>query len=192
MHYQETLTVASLPIGSKLPQIAGLLIKGFFGSLMIMMLAGCDSSAPPSAPAEPPKVLEQAQPQASTPPAASQPATAKEADAAQGQQALEGRVTARWDALVARNFELAYTFETPSYRKVYDAAYYKGKFGDRVAWLGARVSKVKDLGGGVAEVMVKLRFKAAVPIPGMSVVQEETNLKEKWVQEEGTWFHVTE
>lgn len=192
MHYQETLTVASLPIGSKIPRLVALLIKGVFGSLMIAMLAGCDSSAPPSAPPEPPKVSERTQPEAPAPQAASQPAPDGGVGATQDQQALESRVIARWDALVARNFELAYTFETPSYRKVYDAAHYKGKFGDRVAWLGARVSKVKDLGGGVAEVMVKLRFKAAVPIPGMSVVQEETNLKEKWVQEEGTWFHVTE
>jgi len=108
------------------------------------------------------------------------------------QQALEQRVADRWDALVARNFELAYTYETPSFRQVYDLAQFKARFGERVKWAGASVRAVNDLGNGVAEVTVRLRYEAVVPIPGMDVQRHEAVLKEKWLQEGGAWFHVTE
>lgn len=182
MHYRETLNVASLSIGPKFLRFAGALSKGFVGSLIVLALAGCDSTESPPKPPAP----------AVAAPATPAPPAKAESPAQNAQQTLEQRAVERWDALVARNFELAYTFETPSYRKVYTAEQFKRKFGTRVAWLGARVNTVKELGNGVAEVMIKLRFKAAVPIPGMEAVQDETNLKEKWVQEEGTWFHVTE
>jgi len=108
------------------------------------------------------------------------------------QQELEARVVKRWEAMAKRDFDEAYTYETPSYRSLYSAEQFKGLFGGLVTWYGARVLRVENLGNGVASVIVKVRFKATVPGINADFGIEESARPERWVVEEGTWFHVTE
>ena len=105
---------------------------------------------------------------------------------------LEARVAARWDALIKRDFAKAYEFETPGYRGIYDLEQFRGSFGRQVGWLEARVVKV-EVTDASADVTVSVKYNAMIPNVAQAdspFVSGETALVEKWIHDDGIWYHV--
>lgn len=111
------------------------------------------------------------------------------APAAEEQQpeSLEQRVKARWDALIERDFEEAYKFNSPEYRKIYTLKDYKGDFGTKVRWTGADVVST-SVEGNSATVRIQIAYKTAMP--DGRVVDASRYLSEKWVRKDGNWWYV--
>lgn len=112
-------------------------------------------------------------------------------DAAQTQQALlEQRVMARWDALIRRDFEAAYSFNSPSYRQLYPLNAFKSRFGNGAAWRRVEVVKVELKGEDAAMVGINLYFgyhHSSAEKPEMEI---KTYVQEPWVSVDGQWWYV--
>jgi len=103
---------------------------------------------------------------------------------------LKERVKARWEALIRRDFQTAYQFETPSFREAYSVQAFGGKFGDRILWTSAETTEVK-FEGSKAQVTVRVAYKALLPNMPTPIVNGVRYLQETWVQEGRDWFHET-
>ena len=99
------------------------------------------------------------------------------------EQIVAERAQARWDALLAGDFETAYSFAAPSYRDVVDAVRFQQGLGGHASWLGANVREV-TCREDVCEAMVRLKYRSPMP-PRMEF---ETDDIERWLSEDGEWW----
>lgn len=112
-------------------------------------------------------------------------------EVAQTQQALlEQRVTARWDALIRRDFEAAYSFNSPSYRELFPLNAFKSQFGDGAAWRRVEVVKVELKGEDAATVGINLYFGYHHLSAEKPEVEIKTYVQEPWVSVDGQWWYV--
>ncbi|MBB1091986.1 hypothetical protein HUU61_11855 [Rhodopseudomonas palustris] len=102
--------------------------------------------------------------------------------------ALSARVTARWAALAKRDFATAYTFETPAFRQLNDAASFAGRFGGAVKWQGAQVTEVKlDAALQSAKVALMLSYETVLP-DGGNLYQGRRRMDETWIRVADQWW----
>lgn len=106
------------------------------------------------------------------------------------EDAVRERVEARWRALVERDFQKAYQYETPGFREAYTVPVFKGQFGDWVIWKSAKAGEVK-IEGTKAKVMVRLVYSAIVPNAPQPMVENSTHVEETWMLQNLDWFHVS-
>jgi hypothetical protein len=134
----------------------------FFVCLAILLMLGCDSGT-------------------------QRPAASRAKDSG---EIVSERAEARWDALIKRDFEAAYEFQSPAYREVYDHKRFRQNFGNAVAWKAARVVDV-SINDQLAKVVMEITY--SVPLPGAGGVYEGTQkINEKWIMENESWWHVFE
>lgn len=105
------------------------------------------------------------------------------------EQQLSARVNARWEAVIAGDFEKAYAFETPAYRSVLSLQQYKARFGSAVDWKNARVVSIKYDQDHVAAVTVAVEYEAVVSLAG--VVRSVREMPEKWLYSDAQWWYIS-
>lgn len=106
--------------------------------------------------------------------------------AAPAEQLVSQLATKRWDALVAQDFDTAYSLAAPSYRQLTNAdAYKKKKQGVPVKWLSAKVLRVK-CEEKKCDVRIALESKPIVPFSYRGNIV--SGLDESWVLEDGKWW----
>lgn len=101
------------------------------------------------------------------------------------EEAVNERARARWEALVAQDWEKAYSFASPAYRSAIDLNGFKLRHsGGAVVWQGVG-SVDSKCGGEVCEVEVDVAFEPVVQkgFKGLS-----TTVNEKWLLENGQWW----
>ena len=103
---------------------------------------------------------------------------------------LAARVQARWDALIAADYEKAYAFETPAYRSVFSIQQYRSRFGDAVTWKNARALSSKYDESHMVSVSVAVEYEAVVSLAGN--VRSVRVMAEKWVYSDGAWWYVSQ
>ena len=95
----------------------------------------------------------------------------------------------RWDALIANNIALAYSFETPEYRSVYSIEQYKKRVYGVGTWQKANVQSVNCK---AEKCIVKILIDAKIKFgSGFGSAETSSVLKEQWIQSlaaEG-WYH---
>ncbi|MBK1647370.1 hypothetical protein CKO36_01865 [Rhabdochromatium marinum] len=102
--------------------------------------------------------------------------------------ALLDRVQAYWAALVEKDFDAAYQYQTPEYRKEHSAKEFAKSFGPYATWYGIEPIKIDYTNDSVAIVGFLLDHS----IIDMSLDQPirfERYIKETWVREGGEWWH---
>jgi hypothetical protein len=99
------------------------------------------------------------------------------------EQIVAERAQARWDALLAGNFETAYSFASPSYRDIVDAVGFQKRLGGHASWLGAKVREV-TCREEACEAMVRLKYRSPLP----PTMEFETDYTERWLSEGGEWW----
>ena len=99
---------------------------------------------------------------------------------------VEKRATEYWNARRAGDFEKAYAFSTPAYRKIKSAQDYKLQFGAGVAVNSAEVNKVA-CEPQRCDVQMKLSVMPA--LMGLKMKPVDTYLNEVWLLEDGQWWH---
>ena len=115
-----------------------------------------------------------------------QPATSAEAVQTQ-RAALEQRVTAKWDALIRRDFEAAYSFTSPSYRKLYSLNSFRSNFGNKAGWQRIEVVNIDFKGDDAATVGFNLHF-VYHPLQAEKPLDMQTYVQESWVRVDGQWW----
>lgn len=116
-------------------------------------------------------------------------------DPAQGwternERQLASRVQARWDAVIAGDYDKAYAFETPAYRSVFSIQQYRARFGDAVTWKSARVLSSKYDESHMASVSVAVEYEAVVSLAGN--MRSVRVMSEKWLYSDGAWWYISQ
>ena len=102
------------------------------------------------------------------------------------EQLVAQLAAARWEALVAQDFDKAYTLAAPSFRQVTNAdAYKKKRQGVPVKWLSAKVLRVQ-CEEKKCDVRISLESKPIVPFTYKGTIA--SGLDETWVLEGGKWW----
>ena len=102
------------------------------------------------------------------------------------EKVVEKRATDYWKARMSANYEEAYKFSTPGYRKVRTAEQYKLQFGAGASVVDATVTKV-ECEAEKCDVQVRLGVKPAILRARLDKV--ETYMNETWRVEDGQWGH---
>jgi len=103
--------------------------------------------------------------------------------------ALEQRVTAKWDALIRKDFVTAYSFTSPEYRKLFSLNAFKGGFGNKAAWRRGEVVNVDFKGDDAATVGINIYFVYHPP-QAEQALDMQTYVQESWVLVDGQWWYL--
>lgn len=155
--------------------------------LVAAALAGCNqqsvaSEKAASAPAASPVASAAAQP-ASAPASALPPAFTTPQE-----QAVLKRAQERWDALVAQDFERAWTYLDADGRKNVTQQDYAKKFGGDSAWKEAKARRVRCITGRCSA-FVGLTATVLVPNFKSDFPEITSYFHEEWVLEGGQWYY---
>lgn len=101
---------------------------------------------------------------------------------------LKERVLARWQALIKRDFEAAYSFETPAYRVIYTPRQSMGQQGGQVDWRAAKVKEIRYDDPMVAKVAVEITYRHAEAGEGGQVLDLAQEVEETWLRKDGQWW----
>lgn len=107
--------------------------------------------------------------------------------AAEDMEGLRARAEARWQALIAGDFDNAYTFETPAYRALYTAQQYRSRYGKGLRWQQARVVQVDLKSPEVA--IVTLEIDYSFHVSGQGMMDNKGSVTETWLWVDGQWWH---
>jgi len=101
---------------------------------------------------------------------------------------LKERVLARWQTLIKRDFEAAYSFETPAYRAIYTPRQFMGQQGGQVDWRAAKVKEIRYDDPMVARVVVEITYRYAEPGESGQIRDSAQEIKETWLRKDGQWW----
>ncbi|NJN46212.1 MAG: nuclear transport factor 2 family protein [Candidatus Competibacteraceae bacterium] len=111
------------------------------------------------------------------------------------EKALEERVSARWTALIKRDFAAVYEFQTPAYRGVYNMEAFNQQFGSAAKWTQATVEKItmqtssEESNLLTADVVVNIHY--TVPFPSAeNPTQTSGFVNERWLRKGGQWWYL--
>lgn len=104
------------------------------------------------------------------------------------EQDVQERAQARWDALVKRDFERAWTYTDPAFRARVPQADYKARFGAAGAWKEATVRSVSCQPERCL-VRVRLTTQNLVPNFASAIPLLSSEFDEAWVRQDGRWWY---
>lgn len=103
---------------------------------------------------------------------------------------ISERAQDRWDAVLARDYETAYSFYTPGYRSATSLMDFAlGIRGRRVRWTTAEY-KEHDCAENSCTVTFDVGFTVPKPAPGLDKWEGEQEIVEKWVKTDGRWWYL--
>lgn len=104
--------------------------------------------------------------------------------------ALRARVEARWQAILALDFDRVYQFATPAYRATHSLEHFKNQYAAQVERKGIEIRALRfdPEEPNTAKVQVALRF-ATSGVYG-PVIEGTDYIEETWVKEKGQWWYV--
>jgi len=103
------------------------------------------------------------------------------------EEAVSQRVQERWNLLLKKDYEKAYTYLTPAQRAIVTSQGYSGKFGQGAEWVSANLQSVTCDNQERCNAIVQI--KTNVMAKGFSG-PITTRATEVWVKDEGNWwFH---
>lgn len=105
---------------------------------------------------------------------------------------VEERSQQRWDALLAGDFDTAYTLYSPGYRSANSRVDFEISYRTRkVAIIGAEVES-SDCEAEACTVTTMVQYQVGSPVPGVSKWESASTVQERWVRTEGKWWYVPE
>lgn len=102
------------------------------------------------------------------------------------EQTVSARAEARWAALIAEDFDTAWTFTQPGYRAVVKQRDYGKRFGGGAEWAAAKVERVTCQ---PERCSVRLHLSVKVLTPPFRNHVISSYITEDWVREDGQWWY---
>ena len=99
----------------------------------------------------------------------------------------EDRAIDRWQALIDKNWEKAYSFESPGFRKSYNLEQFRSQFGSAVTWKSIKLVKT-EAKENVAKITVELM--SIFSEPGSGDMLLPSMFSEKWLFIDDQWWHI--
>ena len=107
------------------------------------------------------------------------------------EQAVKQRVTERWEAVIANDWDRVYEFATPAYREAYSKTHFFNQYGGQVDREGIEITKLtfEDAEQTSAKVGLVLTFSTLGMTPG-ELYRGTQFIEETWVKVDGQWWYV--
>lgn len=103
---------------------------------------------------------------------------------------VKERAQARWDALLSKDYDTAYSFYSPGYRSSTSRVDFEiGIRARRVAWVSAEVQKI-SCEADSCSVETLVGYKVARPVPGLDEWKNKNEVTERWVRTDGQWWYL--
>jgi len=100
------------------------------------------------------------------------------------------RSQARWDALLARDYEAAYSYYSPGFRSKASVVDLEIKMRlQRVRWTAAKY-RDDTCTGDTCTVRFDVNYEVNSPVPGVSVWKGVDLIEEHWIKTGGEWWYV--
>ena len=101
----------------------------------------------------------------------------------------EDRAVARWQALIELDWEKAYSYETPGYKKIYTLGDYKKRFGMMLSWKSVKhlTTKIDNVSNTA---IVNLEIVSLFEPAGGGDMLLPNVVSEKWIFKDDQWWHV--
>jgi hypothetical protein len=106
-------------------------------------------------------------------------------------EVVQERAQARWEAMVARDFQTAWEYYTPGYREQMTAGEFEAEMARRpVRWTAAEVFEVScaDEEPGCV-VRARVNYEAQAAVPGVGMLKSMSGVTETWLQIDGKWWY---
>ncbi len=104
--------------------------------------------------------------------------------------AVTERAQDRWDAVLAGDYETAYSFYSPGFRSTTPMIDLAIKIrSQRVQWVSTEY-KDHSCDESACTVSFLVGFKIAYPVRGMKVWESSSLVDEQWVKTEGQWWYL--
>ncbi len=102
------------------------------------------------------------------------------------EERVRARAQARWDALLAGDFEKAYAFLSPGSRGVVSLPQFRNSIGAAASWKSAKVHGVTCQQADRCKVTMLVNYTPLLPRPRVGNI--ETSIDETWLLEQGQWW----
>lgn len=107
-------------------------------------------------------------------------------------RALQERAQARWDALLAGDFDQAYAFLSPGYRSGISVTDFEIIFRTRKVQYTSAEYREHSCDEAVCTVKVFVGYKIHRPLTGMTEWTSTSLLEERWINSNGNWWYLPE
>ena len=105
---------------------------------------------------------------------------------------IKQRAQARWDAVLAGNYDAAYGFYSPGYRSSHSRTDFEIELRmRRVRWNSAEVLET-SCEADVCTVVTRVAYQVAGAVPGVPDWKSKKDVKERWVRTDGQWWFLPE
>ncbi len=111
---------------------------------------------------------------------------------ASDEEVIRERVMAYWGYKISEQFDKAYEFEYPLYKKSTTLLSYLRHLNPNYHWKKCEIDAVR-IAEDLASVDLKITSKAAIHSPTMPRTElefKDVMATEQWVRVDGTWYHV--
>lgn len=102
---------------------------------------------------------------------------------------LKERVLARWRALIDRDFDAAYPFETPAYRAIYTPSQLRSQNSGQIEWRMVTVKQIDYDDPDVARIQLEVAYRYAEPGKENQAFDMMQTVREIWLRKDGQWWH---
>lgn len=103
---------------------------------------------------------------------------------------IEQRATARWEAVLSDDIDVAYEFLSPGYRSsVSLKQYHRSLLLKQINWTAAKYVE-SDCGETACNVKILLDFTIYGAVPGAPTFDSKQTIEESWVLVNGSWYLV--
>jgi len=106
------------------------------------------------------------------------------------QDPLLERAQARWDAIIAHDYDAAYALYSPGYRSTTSRTDFEiGMRTKRVSWTAAKYRE-HQCQGDVCTVSFDIEYVAMRPVPGVPKWEAPGKVEDTWILSSGEWWYV--
>ena len=105
---------------------------------------------------------------------------------------IKARAQARWDALLAGDFDTAYGFYSPGYRSSTSRVDFEIEIrSHRIRWISAEVLE-PSCEADVCTMETRIGYSVAGAVPGVPEWKSVKHLNERWVRTDGQWWFLSD
>lgn len=104
---------------------------------------------------------------------------------------IDSKSVKRWEAIIASDYDEAYSYFSPGYKKTESKASFASKTANakmRVEWKAVEFVSKRCESDTQCEVELKIVYKYTFPRKSMGEIEVPTTITEKWISKEGKWY----
>jgi len=104
---------------------------------------------------------------------------------------LSNRADAYWQHKINKEFNQAYEFLSPGWKKTDSVEAYKQRMIiSKANWLNSKVAKKQCSQPDLCVVIMDIVYEFKFPTAGSQKIKIESKIKETWILKDNTWFHL--